>query len=584
MHILGISCHYHDAAAALVSDGRVVAAAEEERFTRLKHDASFPRQAVAYVLREGGVQAGDLRHVVYYEKPLLKFDRILSMTAERYPGAIDQFVPAMQTWLATKLWIPSLIRSELAYRGSVLYAEHHMSHAASAFYASPFEEAAVLTMDAIGEWATTTIGHGKGLDLGILKEIQFPHSLGLLYSILTSFLGFRPNDGEYKVMGLAAYGKPRYAEKVRRIIRSLEDGSFRLDLRYLSYQHERRPWTRAFEELFGRPCVAPDEIADLDERAADIAASIQLVTEETILALAREAHRATGSRDLCLAGGVALNVLANARLLAEGPFERIYVPPGPGDSGGAIGAAAYVAHAVERLPRVAELRTAQLGPSFDEHEIGAFLQQMALPHERLGDEMPAVVADLIASGSVVGWFQGRMEFGPRALGSRSILANACDPAMKELVNRKIKHREPFRPFAPSVPLEDAHRYFEGSTESPFMSFVARVRPEARRTIPAVTHLDGTARLQTVTASDHPTYHGLLRALEHRIGVPIVLNTSFNVAGEPIVRSPEEAFGCFSSTDMDALVLGRFLLRRDAKREPRLEARASTPDVGGVLVT
>ncbi len=567
VNILGISCYYHDAAACLYSDGGVVAAAEEERFSRRKHDQGFPAQAISYVLRESGASIRDVDFVVFYEKPLVKFERILAMCAEGFPGALDHFVPAMQSWLSEKLWVPARIRRDLAYRGLILYAEHHLSHAASAYYCSPFDEAAVLTMDAIGEWASTTIGYGRGLDLEVVKEIRFPNSLGLLYSAFTAYLGFEVNEGEYKVMGMAAYGRARYADQIRRIVQIAEDGSFGLDMTFFGYHRSLRPWTQEFERLFGPPCVASSDSSNVNERCADIAASIQLVTEEAIIALAREAHRVTGSGNLCIAGGVAQNVLANRRVALETPFARVYVPPAPGDSGGAIGAAAYVWHAVLRRPRVAPLETSQLGPAYSSSEIRAFLDRRAIPYRRLGDdEILNTVADMIAEGKVVGWFQGRMEFGPRALGGRSILANACDPTMKDIVNAKIKHREPFRPFAPSVVAERSGAYFEDVGESPFMSFLARVRPDARTLLPAVTHVDGTARVQTVAADQNPLYYGLLLAVEKRLGVPIVLNTSFNVRGEPIVCSPADAFRSFSHTDMDALVLGPFLVGAEAKRK------------------
>ena len=563
MQLLGLSFNYHDAAACLYRDGRVIAAAEQERFSRAKHDSTFPTDAARCVLDLGGTTIADIDYVVYYEKPLVKFERILAAAVQEFPRTLDYFVPAMQAWLGRKLWVPSEIRQTLKYRGPILYADHHMSHAASGYYSSPFENAAVITADGVGEWATTTVGHGVGSSLRIKKEIHFPLSLGLLYSAFTAYLGFEVNEGEYKVMGMAAYGRPNYVEEVRRILKTFDDGSYTLDLRYLGFQRGTQAWSRAFERLFGPPCE-PAEGA-VDQRCADIAASIQAVTEEAVLGLANEAYRLTGVRDLCLAGGVALNVLANRRLLVETPFERVYVPPSPGDSGGAIGAAAYAYHHVLGKPRVAGLADAYLGPAYDDAAIAAFLASRGIAHRELSRaELPLVAARSLAAGRVIGWFQGRMEFGPRALGHRSILADPGKERMKDIINAVVKHREPFRPFAPSVTREDAHRFFETVPESPFMSFVARVRPEARTALPAVTHEDGTARLQTVDRDSEPLYHEVLKAFERLSGYPVVVNTSFNVRGEPIVCTPLDAYVSFSHTDMDELFLGRFVVDRAAK--------------------
>jgi len=577
MRILGISCHYHDAAATLVLDGRVAAAAEEERFTRRKHDASFPRHAARWCLEEAGLVAKDLDHVVFYEKPLLKFERIISGYAAVFPGSAPVFVRAMRAWLREKLWIESEMRRELAFRGPLLFGEHHLSHAASAFYPSPFQQAAVVTADGVGEWATTTIGVGDGLDLGLIREIRYPHSLGLLYSAFTAYLGFEVNEGEYKVMGMAAYGQPRYIDRVQRVVRLLEDGSYRLDMRYFAYQRSMRAYGQAFLELFGPPRQPGDEI---DQHAADIAASVQLVLEHAMLALARTARALTGLDNLCLAGGVALNVLANARIAREAGFKRVWIQPAAGDSGGSMGAALHVAHAIGRDPRV-KMVSAKLGPDCSDQEVFALLERERIAHRVVTpEELIAETAARLAAGQVVGWCRGRMEFGPRALGSRSILADPTDERMKDIVNLKIKHREPFRPFAPSVTAEAASTYFQLTSDSPFMLLAVPVRPEWRERLPAITHADGTARVHTVDSGIDPTYHALLREFSRRRGVPVLMNTSFNLRGEPIVRTAAEAFNTFSHTELDFLVLGPTIIEASAKRAlaPYPGGKAISPEV------
>jgi carbamoyltransferase len=563
MNVLGISCFYHDAAACLVRDGELVAAAEEERFSRCKHDAGFPHGAIRYCLAEGGIAPGDLDYVVFYEKPLVKFERILAGYVATFPRSRVAFTRAMETWLTEKLWIRPTLRGELKYRGPVLFGDHHVSHAASAFYLSPYDEAAIVTADGVGEWTTTTIGHGRGLDLELVKEIRYPHSLGLLYSAFTTYLGHEANEGEYKVMGMAAYGEPRYYDQVRQLVQVAEDGSFQLDMRYFAYHATLQGVSRRFVELFGPP-RAPDD--SLDERTADIAASIQKVTEDALVAIARHARELTGARHLVMAGGVALNCLANTRILREAGFDGVWVQPAAGDSGGAVGAALHLYHMVLRGPRRGPLRNAYLGPAYDNDAIQAFLESQEIDYERLAPtEVARTTSALLAEGHVVGWFQGRMEFGPRALGARSILADPRDPRMKDLLNEKIKHREPFRPFAPSVLLDAADDYFDLGCPSPYMLFVADVRPEQRARIPAVAHVDGTARLQTVTPDENGRYADLLREFGQRTGVPVLVNTSFNVRGEPIVCTPAEAYNCFSHTDIDYLVLGDYLVSRAAKR-------------------
>ena len=569
MNILGLSCFYHDAGACLLRDGELIAAAEEERFTRLKHDASLPLRAANYCLEAADLYPDDLDYVIFYEKPLLKFERIVAGYAATHPRSRVAFVRAMQAWLSQKLWVRGQIRNALNVDGEILFGEHHISHAASAFFPSPFDEAAVLTADGVGEWATTTIGVGHDVDLELSHEIRYPHSLGLLYSAFTAYLGFEVNEGEYKVMGMAAYGQPTYVDKVRQLIDLVDDGSFRLNLRYLAYQHGLRSIDQAFIDLFGPP---RDTGAELEHRHADIAASIQVVTEDALLGLARRARELSGSDNLCMAGGVALNVLANARILRESGFKRLWIQPAAGDAGGCLGAATYLYHTVLRQPRRLHMDTAYLGPAYTNAEIHAFLEQEGVAYRVLGDDVIApTVARLLADNEVIGWFQGRMEFGPRALGARSILANPTDPTTKDTLNAKIKHREAFRPFAPSTLVEAAPTYFDfgspiGDVDSPFMLLTARVRPDKQHLLPAITHLDGTARVQTVSRSQNPLYYALIEEFGKLTGVPVLVNTSFNVNGEPIVCTPQEAFNSFAHTDMDYLVMGNALIPASSKRK------------------
>ena len=584
MDILGISCFYHDAAACLLRDGRIIAAAEEERFSRRKHDSGFPEQAIRYCLEAGEIVPEELDYVIFYEKPLLKFERIATSYAASFPSSRGVFVRAMQTWLSDKLWIRSQIRKQLGYSGSILFGEHHLSHAASAFFPSPFEEAAVVTADGVGEWSTTTLGVGRGLDLELTHELHYPHSLGLLYSAFTAYLGFEVNEGEYKVMGMAAYGQTRYVDQVKQLIHLAEDGSFHLDMRYFAYHRSLRSITRAFVDLLGPPRRAE---AELDQRYADLAASIQTVTEDAMVGLARRARELTGARNLCMAGGVALNVLGNSRVLRDAGFDNLWVQPAAGDSGGCVGAATYLYHSVLGEGRREVMHTAYLGPEFSDAEIQAFLRAHDVPFQALEREQIApVVGRLLAEGNVIGWFQGRMEFGPRALGARSILANPTEESMRDKVNAKIKHREQFRPFAPSVLREAASTYFtfDGrDRESPFMLLVAEVKPDKRHLVPAITHADGTARVQTVRREQQPLYYDLIEAFGKLTGVPVLLNTSFNVRGEPIVCTPAEAFNSFSHTDMDYLVLGNALVPASAKRQLSAYPGAVTVHAGDEVV-
>ena len=569
MNILGLSAFYHDSAAALLGDGSLVAAAQEERFTRKRHDADFPAHAVAYCLRQAGLTPEQLDYVCFYDKPLLKFERILSTYIEAAPRGFRSFAMAMPLWLKKKLWMKDLIRAALpGCKAPILFCEHHQSHAASAFYPSPFEDAAVLTIDGVGEWATASVGAGRGQDLQLLQELRFPHSLGLLYSAFTYYTGFKVNSGEYKVMGLAPYGQPKYAGLIYDTLLDLKaDGSFKLDLSYFGYQTGLTMTNARFDELFGGPPRRPE--SPLTQREMDLAASIQAVTEEVMLRMARQARKLTGSPNLCLAGGVALNCVGNGRILREGLFDRLWVQPAAGDAGGALGAAFYAWHMFLEKPRHADgARDAQksslLGPSFSDEQLEAFLRGQNVPYEHLPREQLAPrLAQILAEGNVVGWFSGRMEYGPRALGARSILADPRDKAMQSKLNLKIKFRESFRPFAPAVLAEKASEWFDLRCESPYMLLTAPVYGKHR--LPAVTHVDNSARVQTVDGQDNPAFHELLRAFDRLTGCPVLVNTSFNVRGEPLVCGPEDAYACFMRTDMDYLALGPFLL--DKKKQP-----------------
>jgi len=566
-YVLGISCFYHDSAAAILKDGLVIAAGQEERFSRKKHDSGFPVRAIQYVLHEAGIAPDRLDAVGFYDKPLLKFERMLSTYVATFPKSFNSFRTAMPVWLHEKLWVPSIIRKELKpYQGPILFAEHHMSHAASCFLPSPFEEAAILTVDGVGEWATASYGVGRGTDITLFKEIRFPHSLGLLYSAFTYYLGFKVNSAEYKVMGLAPYGKPVHFDRImKEMVHLKADGSFKLDMRYFSYDHGLRMTNGVFDEFFGGPPRKPETW--MSEREFDIAASIQKVCEEIVLHMARHLHQETGLTKLCMAGGVALNCVANGRVIRETPMKELWVQPAAGDAGGAVGVAHYLYNTIQKRSRAKGWTHAYLGPQFTDAEIAQYLDGAGAKYTTLSDQdLPARAAKLVAENNVVGWFQGRMEFGPRALGGRSILADPRDPKMRDTLNMKIKFREGFRPFAPSVLMDEAAEWFEIDGDSPYMLLVAQVR-EGRRTIPSVTHVDNSARLQTVTREAAPLYYDLIREFEKITGVPIVINTSFNVRGEPIVCTPHDAYLCFMRTNMDQLVLGHHLL--DKKDQPPL---------------
>lgn len=589
MNILGISAFYHDSAAALVQDGVIVAAAQEERFTRRKHDASFPSNALAYCLKEAEITAADLDAVVFYEKPLVKADRLVETYLGVAPRGLKSFSMALPTWLREKNNIPSIIRRNLGkeYKGPVLFTEHHESHAASAFFPSPFRDAAIITADGVGEWATTTIGVGEENRIQLLHEIRFPHSLGMLYSAFTYYTGFRVNSGEYKLMGLAPYGVPKYVDAIYDNLIDLDDdGSFWLNPDYFNYCSGLTMTSERFHKLFGGPPRQPE--TKLTQKEMDLASSIQVVTEEAMLRLARRAHAETGEVNLCLAGGVALNCVANGRILREGPFKELWIQPAAGDAGGALGAALAVWHQMLGKPRDNEghdtMRGALLGPEYNDAEISSFLEGVAGVSERLSDlELAQRVAELIAEGKVIGWFRGRMEFGPRALGSRSIIGDARNPKMQAQMNLKIKFRESFRPFAPCVLREHAHEYFNLTCESPYMQLVATVAEDKRistpaeeslwgieklnlqrSSIPAVTHVDYSARIQTVDPERHGLFHTMMSRFYAVTGCPVIVNTSFNVRGEPIVCTPEDAYRCFMFTNIDGLVLGNHLLLKETQ--------------------
>jgi carbamoyltransferase len=600
MKILGISAYYHDSAAALLRDGQVVAAAQEERFTRKKHDAAFPRQAIEACLRAAAIRPAELDHVAFYDKPFLKFERLLETYLAFAPRGFASFRQALPVWVKDKLFQRSTLLAELKsldpkvkWHERLLFSEHHLSHAASAYFPSPFESAAVLTMDGVGEWTTTSVALGTGRELKVHKEIHFPHSLGLLYSAFTYYTGFKVNSGEYKVMGLAPYGEPRYAQKIREhLIDVKDDGSFRLNLEYFDYCTGLTMTNGRFDELFGGPPRKPEQ--PLTQREMDLAASVQAITEEVVLKLAQGIARETGERNLCLAGGVALNCVANGKLLRKRYFDRLWLQPAAGDAGGALGAAYVAHHLFNRQERKLNgeldgMRGGYLGPQFTNADIEKRLYDAGAVFETMGDDaLIEASARALAEGKALGWFQGRMEFGPRALGARSILGDARSPTMQKTLNLKVKYRESFRPFAPAVLAEDASRFFDLRAESPYMLLVADVAERERiamteaqealfgidklnvprSSIPAVTHVDYSARVQTVHRETNPRFHGLISSFKQQTGCPVLVNTSFNVRGEPIVGSPEDAFRCFMGTEIETLAVGNCFLRKE-RQNPAL---------------
>src|SRR5579864_97759 len=591
MNILGISCYYHDAAAALLRDGQLVAAAEEERFSRKKHDYDFPQNAIDFCLESGGIQGRDVDYVAFFEKPFRKFDRILMTALQTYPKSYKVFRESMITWMIDKLWVGSKISSQLGIpKDRVLFCEHHLSHAASAFLCSPFEESAILTVDGVGEWVTGTWGVGKGNQIELRKQMMFPHSLGLLYSAFTAFLGFEVNEGEYKVMGMAPYGKPRYVDKVWKLIRQDADGSFSLDMDYFSFHRSTdKTFNGRFTQLFGEPRPPKmlffteqsgfptyfgdppsnyNELCKLNQHYADIASSIQQVTEEVLLGMARGIKKETGMKRLCIAGGVGLNSVANTRILRETGFEELFVQPSAGDGGGALGAALWAGNMLLGNPRRFRMDHAYWGKAYKPGEVSDFLETNHIPYQHIEDEnrLLDVVVDRLQNGKVIGWFQDRFEWGPRALGNRSIIADPRNPHMKDIVNTKIKFREPYRPFAPSVLAECAEKYFDlphamQHYPARYMLYVVPVRECKQSSLPAITHVDGTGRLQTVFRDTNPRYYGLIERFAQATGMPAVMNTSFNLKGEPVVNTPANAFSTYSKSEMDMLVMGDFVVEK-----------------------
>jgi len=586
-YILGISAFYHDSAASLIKDGQILAAAQKERFTRVKHDPRFPDEVAKYCLDAAGIKASDLELVAFYDKPLLKFERILKTYLNYAPLGVRSFLLAMPLWLKQKLHIPDLIEERLGYRGKIVFCQHHQSHAASAFFPSPFDEAAIVTADGVGEWATTTIGVGEKNRVKLLFEIRFPHSLGLLYSAFTYYLGFRVNSGEYKVMGLAPYGEPKYVDVIRReLVDIKEDGSFKLNLKYFNYCAGLTMTNHKFDELFGGPPRKPE--TEITQRHMDVARSLQAVTEEIMLKLAKFAHAVTKKKNLCLAGGVALNCVANGIILREGPFEDIWIQPASGDAGGSLGAALFAHYQIlnnERGPNSSGVDSQMgslLGPSYSKDEVKEFLDSVGAVYTELErNETPRTIAHLMADGKMIGWASGRVEFGPRALGARSIIADARSPEMQSLLNLKVKFRESFRPFAPTVLVENVNEYFELDRQSPYMLVVAPLKEDKRKplneeekrkrglellkvdrsVVPAITHVDYSARIQTIRREDHPLYYDTIKSFYELTGVPLIVNTSFNVRGEPIVCSPKDAWLCFMRTKLDYLFIEPFLLNK-----------------------
>ncbi|MFC1480173.1 carbamoyltransferase [Candidatus Omnitrophota bacterium] len=589
-YILGISAFYHDSAAALIRDGQIIAAAQEERFTRKKHDPSFPEKAIEYCFKEADVDVRDIDIIAFYDKPFIKFERLLETYLAYAPFGIRSFISAMPPWIKQKLFIKEYVRTTLGYEGTIIFPEHHHSHAASAFYPSGFNEAAILTVDGVGEWATASFGKGKEGKIELFNEIRFPHSLGLLYSAFTYYCGFKVNSGEYKLMGLAPYGEPKYADIILdKLIDLKGDGSFKLDLKYFNYCTGLTMTNNKFHRLFGGPPRSPE--SELEQKHMDLARSVQVVTETAIMNMARHVYDETGLKNLCLAGGVALNCVANGRVVREGPFENIWIQPASSDAGGALGAALIAWYEYLGNTRTAAAGTdsqmgSLLGPSFPDEEIKKYLIANDIPYEKMQrEDLNKVVADLLAEQNVIGWFQGRMEFGPRALGSRSIIGDPRSQKMQSIINRKIKFRESFRPFAPSVLLEKTEEYFDMGCESPYMLLVSPVREEKRETaageghsrglekvktkrseVPAITHVDYSARVQTVKKEDNPLYYDMIRRFCEDHGCPLVINTSFNVRGEPIVCTPDDAYRCFMRTNMDYLVMGSFVIDKK-KQDP-----------------
>ena len=576
-NILGISCFYHDSAACLIKDGIVVAAAEEERFTRKKHDTSFPINAISYCLKEGDITSRQINYVAFYEKPLLKFERLLSQHIEMFPRSFWSFYKALPSWLNEKLRVPTIIRKKLKYSGDTLFIEHHLAHAASCFLVSPFEEAAILTVDGVGEWATASYGYGKGNDITLLKELRFPHSIGLLYSAVTTHLGMKANSHEYKIMGLAPYGKPIYYENFKKVVDVKEDGSIEFDMSYFDFHYKLRMPSKKFEKEFG-PIRKPHE--EVTQKHKDIAASLQKITEEILFKMLHHLHKETNMTNLCMAGGVALNSVANGKITKNTPFKKVLIQPAASDAGTSLGAAAYAYNTILGHKRKYAMKSAYLGPSFSTEYIQNFLDKNKIAYKKFKNDqaITKLTANLIYNNNVIGWFQGRMEWGPRALGSRSILSNAANPKMKDILNLKVKHRESFRPFAPVISKEDVHDYFDiDKDEEPFMLFVYPFKEKVRHLVPSVVHVDGSGRLQTTSKEENPLYYGVIKEFEKLSGVPILVNTSFNIRGEPIVCTPEDAYRCMMGTGIDYLVMDKFLIKRDDNSKDKWDSERIATD-------
>lgn len=573
MHILGISCFYHDASVALVKDGELVFAAEEERWRREKHYNEFPAMAVEAALKHAGITLKDIDYVAFYEKPFRKFERMLRTNIHSWPRGYLMFMQSLPSWLKRKLWIPMIIEKETGYKGKIVFVEHHQAHAASSFFVSPFKEAAILTLDGVGEDTTTSMGVGRGNKIELTHEINFPHSLGLLYSMVTAWLGFKVNSGEGKIMGLASYGKPKYRKEFEDIVRVAADGSFHLNMDYFAYTKKMSMIGPKMFKVFGPPRDANDAMSQI---SMDMAATVQAVLEEIEVKLARSLKERTGMDYLCIAGGVGLNSLANWRIMREVPYKDVFIQPAAGDGGTSVGAAMYLWYQLLGNERTYVMEHAYTGDGFTNEEIERYLQTNEIPYRTAPiDEIVAKAAKALADGKIIGWFHGRMEFGPRALMNRSIVANPCIHDMKDVLNARVKHREPFRPFAPVTPVEDYQKYFDMHIPSPFMLLIGDVHEDKKAVIPAVTHVDGTARVQTITASQNPLAHRLIKEFGKLTGVPVLLNTSFNIRGEPIVHSPADAYKCLEQTDMDYLFMGNFIIdKKDiGKKELSKEARA-----------
>lgn len=564
MNILGISAYYHDSSACILKDGKIIAAVQEERFSRKKHDLGFPTNAIRYCLEQASIQAKDLDAVAFYEKPYLKFERLLMQFIDTFPRSMGVFIDSMPSWLSEKLLVPKNVK-DLGYNGKVYYLDHHLSHAASSFLCSPYKKAAILTVDGVGEYATTTFSTGVDNEINLFKEIHFPHSLGLLYSTITAYLGFTVNNSEYKVMGLAPWGKPKYMQEFDKLINTFEDGSFELDMSYFAYTHEKKMPSKKLEQLFGEK--TREKESQITQFHKDVAASLQAKTEEVLFHLIENLYKETRLENLCMAGGVALNSVANGKILSKTPFKRIFIQPAAGDAGTAMGAALFTYNSIMKKPRQFVLESAFLGPGFSDKEVQEYLDKNKIKYSKLSSktEVAKKTAELVNNNFVVGWFQGRMEWGPRALGSRSILSNPTNPKMQDILNLKVKHREKFRPFAPVVLFEEANKWFECDEPIPeaadYMLMVYPVKKEKRKIIPAVTHVDGSGRLQVIRKEQHPAYYQAVKEFQKISGVPIMINTSFNIRGEPIVCTPHDAYKCMMGTGIDFLVIENYVIKR-----------------------